>query len=240
MTGETKPGALPITQRIRERLGVGTGVRASMPTLDELKEMLGIPSGDTSMDDEITSGFAATLAIVERYLARGVQFADVVQDFEPVDSRQRRLMLYRFPVTEVRSVMVDDQVVTGWRVFKASGILEVSGVLWQCAPFANCRHEPVIRVDYSGGYADDAWPDDLMDAILRAFFYRWQATGETGNTADMSTQGPIRSIGLDGSTVTWADVQASAQEYGAGPIPQELLGVSAILDPYRHRFVTGV
>jgi len=45
---------------------------------------------------------------------------------------------------------------------------------------------------------------------------------------------------VDGSNVTWADFQATALEHGAGPIPQELLGVSAILDPYRQRPVTGV
>jgi hypothetical protein len=234
------PNQVTITERLRERLAAGAGSRgATMPTLDELKDMLGIPSGDTSLDDEILDGFAATLAIVERYLGRGVAFAAQVQAFEPVESRNPRLLLYRFPVTEVRSVSVDGSPVTGWRLFAQSGILE-----WRdgCCVRSHhcCGSEPIISVDYSGGYADDAWPEDLMDAILRAFFARWHATGDTGNSADMSSQGPVRSVGVDGSTVTWADFQSTAQQSGAGPIPQELLGVSAILDPYRQRLVTGV
>jgi hypothetical protein len=238
MTGATKPDARPITERIRAQLTAGADSRgATMPTLDELKDMLGIPAGDTSLDDEITAAFAATIAIVEGYLERGVVFAAQVQAFEPVETRNPRLMLFRFPVAEVRSVTVDGGAITGWRVFPASGILE-----WRqgCAPRGCYGAEPLVSVDYSGGYADDAWPEDLMDAIVRAFFARWHATGDTGNTADMSSQGPIRSIGVDGSNVTWADHIGTAAQSGSGPIPAELLGVSAILDRYRARTVTGV
>ena len=187
MTGPAKPDARPITARIRDQLAAGAGSRgATMPTLDEIKDMLGIPPGDTTLDDEITDGMAATIAIVEAYLGRGVVFAAQLQLFEPVDSRNRRLMLFRFPVTEVREVTVDGTPVTGWRLFKASGILQ-----WRdgCYFPHSCAAEPIISVDYSGGYADDAWPPDLMDAILRAFFARWHATGDTGNSADMSIAG---------------------------------------------------
>lgn len=241
MSTEAKPAQEPVTARVRARLAAAAGARgATMPTLDELKDMLGIPPGDTSLDDEILDGFATTMAVVEAYLGRGVAFAAQVQDFEPVESRNRRLMLFRFPVTEVRTVTVDGNAVTGWRLFKQSGILE-----WRdgCCPHLAripCGAEPVVSVDYSGGYADDAWPADLMDAILRAFFARWHATGDTGNTADISSQGPIRNVNTDGSGVTFADHQATAEHSGAGPIPAELLAVSAQLDPYRQRLVTGV
>lgn len=233
--------ATPIMERIRARLAAGAGVRATVPTLDDLKDMLGIPPTDTSMDDEILDGFAATIAIVESYLGRGVAFvADVVQAFEPVDTRVRRLLLFRFPVSVVSQVMVDDQVVTGWRLFPQSGILEWRGA-GACAYMPGaCGAEPVVSVTYSGGYPDDAFPNDLLDAILRAFFARWHATGETGNAADMSAQGPVRSVGVDGSSITWADHTAITQDASGGPIPDELLGVAAQLDPYRQRFVTGV
>ena len=230
-----------ITERIRERLAAGAGSRGvTMPTLDDLKDMLGIATGDTSLDDEITDGFATTLAVVEAYLGRGVAFADQVQAFEPVESRNRRLMLFRFPVSEVRTVSVDGAPVTGWRVFHQSGILEWRDGCCAYLSRAPCGQEPVISVEYSGGYADDAWPADLMDAILRAFFARWHSTGDTGNTADISSQGPIRNVNTDGSGVTWADHQATAEHSGAGPIPAELIAVSAQLDPYRQRLVTGV
>jgi len=208
-----------------------------MPTLDELKDLLGIPPGDTSLDDEITDGFAATIAIVEAYLGRGVAFAAELQPFEPVDTRNPRLMLYRFPVTEVRAVLVDGSAVTGWRVFPASGILEWRG---RGCSYYPCTPEPLVSVDYSGGYADDAWPADLMDAILRAFFARWHATGDTGNMADASTRGAITSISVDGSAVAYGEPGVNAAEFGGKPWPPELQGVVAILEPYRQRSVTGV
>jgi len=230
----------PITQRIRE-LTAGAGSRgATMPTLDEIKDMLGIPPGDTSLDDEITDAMAATIAIVERYLGRGVVYANELQAFEPVDSRNPRLLLYRFPVTEVRTVTVDAQLVTGWRLFPASGILEWGMGCGHYYPHGHCGPEPIISVDYSGGYQDDAWPADLMDAIMRAFFARWRATGDTGNTADMSTQGPITQIAVDGSSVMYGTPGVNAAEFGGQPFPPELQGVVAILEPYRQRVVTGV
>jgi hypothetical protein len=236
MTG--KADARPITERIRAQLDAGAGSRgATMPTLDELKDMLGIPPGDTSQDDEITDAFAATIAIVENYLGRGVAFAAVVQAFEPVETRNPRLMLFRFPVTEVRSVTVDGSTVTGWRVFHASGILE-----WRSGygPRGCYGAEPLVSVDYSGGYADDGWPEDLMDAILRAFFARWHATGDTGNMADASTRGAVTSMSVDGSSVAYGEPGVNAAEFGGKPWPPELQGVVAILEPYRQRSVTGV
>src|SRR5262245_35301061 len=104
--------AQTITERIRERLSGTRG--ATMPTLDELKEMLGIPASDTSQDEEIVDGFATTLAIVEAYIGRGVAFASMLQQFEPVDTRNPKLLLYRFPVATVRSVSVGGHAITAW------------------------------------------------------------------------------------------------------------------------------
>jgi len=208
-----------------------------MPTLDELKDMLGIPPADTTLDDEIMDGFAATIAIIEAYLGRGVVFAAQVQAFEPVDSRNRRLLLFRFPVDTITSVTIDGAPVASWRVFPASGILELDR---SCHVTQCYGAEPVVSVDYTGGYADDAWPADLMDAILRAFFARWHATGDTGNMADASTRGAITNVSVDGSSVSYGEPGVNAAEFGGKPWPPELQGVVAILEPYRARSVTGV
>jgi len=226
-----------ITARIREQRPT---TRATMPTLDEIKDALGIPASDTSQDQAITDAVAATLAIIEAYLGRGIAWGPMVQTFEPVDTRNPKLLLYRFPVTTVRTVMVDDSPLDGWRVLKAQGVIEWRdgcGCVW---PSNVCGREPVVVVDYDGGYADDAWPADLMDAIMRAFYARWHATGDTGNTADMSTGGPITSLSVDGSSIAFGEPGVNAAEFGGKPWPPELSGVISILEPYRQRLVTGV
>lgn len=241
MSTPTPVKKMSVTERIRERLAAGAGVRATMPTLDELKNMLGIPTDDTSQDDEILDNLAATISIVESYLGRGVAFvADGVQDFEPVETRNRRLMLFRFPVSVVSQVEVDGQPIAGWRVFPASGILEWGDGCGHGYPRGYCGHEPIIRVTYTAGYPDDAWPDDLMDAILRAFFARWHATGDTGNMADASAGGAVTAVAVDGSSVSYSEPGVNAAEYGGKPWPVELQSVVAILEPYRQRLVTGV
>lgn len=235
----TPPDDLPITARLRLDDGASRG--AIMPTLAELKDMLGIAGLDATQDAAILSQFETTLAVVENYLGRGVAFGSVVQAFEPVETRNRRLMLHRFPVALVRSVTVDGVAVTGYRLFPASGILQFRE---DCGGGGHmrggCANEPIVLVDYDGGYLDDAWPADLMDALMRAFFSRWNATGATGSSAEITSQAPIRSVTVDGSSVTWGDFQASAEKHGGGPVPNELLAVSAQLDPYRARLVTGV
>ena len=226
----------PLTQLVR----AAARATATFPTLAELKEMLGIPPGDTTQDEEIVANMAATIAIVEAYLGRGVAFATETQTFEPVDTRNPKLMLFRFPVSEVTTVTVDGAALTGWRVLKASGILEWFGVYGARFPHYTYNEAPVVEVAYSGGYPDDAFPPDLLDAILRAFSARWNATGKTGNVSDMSTGGPIKSVSVDGLAVSYGDLSASSQDFTGGPVPPELAGVVAMLEPYRQRFLTGV
>lgn len=231
MSGES------ITARIRASR---PSTRATMPTLDAIKDALGIPPSDTSLDQAITDAVAATIAIIEAYLGRGIAWGPMVQTFEPVDTRNAKLLLYRFPITEVRTVMVDDSPVPGWRVLKAQGVIEWRdgcGHLW---PHNVHGREPVVVVDYDGGYADDEWPADLMDAIMRAFYARWHATGDTGNTADIGTGGPVTSLSVDGSSVAFGEPGVNAAEFGGKPWPPELQSVVSILEPYRQRLVTGV
>lgn len=214
---------------------------ATLPTLDDIKAALGIDASDTSKDAALTANMQATIAVIEGYLQRGIAFGDEIQNFEPVESRNPKLLLFRFPVTEVRSVTLDGADLTGWRVLKSSGIIEWRDGCGCPVVHGCCDHEPVIAVDYSGGYPDDAWPADLLDAVMRAFYARWNATGGTGSAADASGTGAaIRGVTVDGLTVQYGDAGAAAAEFGGGPVPAELVGVAAILDPYRQRYVTGI
>jgi hypothetical protein len=108
-------------------------------------------------------------------------------------------------------------------------------------PHQGWGRDPIIVVDYAGGYADDAWPADLLDAVMRVFYARWNASGGTGNAAQASGTGAaIRSVTVDGLTVQYGDALASLSGSDGGPVPPELAGVAALLEPYRMRLVTGV
>src|SRR5262245_14710855 len=59
-------------------------VAESFPTLDDIKEELGITDND--LDDELTAMLASTIMMVENYLGRGIKHQDVIQEFDPPDT----------------------------------------------------------------------------------------------------------------------------------------------------------
>ena len=232
-----------MTEPAKKRTSLLAAIRAApmsapFPSLDELKEMLGIPASDVSQDADITAMMAATIAIVETYLGRGIQEFSGPEQFEPIDTRNPKLLLYSFPVRTVRTVTSDGAPVSGFRIYNDSGVLE-----WQaqgCAPRTCAGRDPIVVVDYDGGYEDDAWPPDLLDAVLRVFASKWQATGGTGSVMDAPAGGAVKSVTVDGLAVSYGDPNAAAAEFSGVPVPPELAGVVGLLDPYRQRLVTGI
>jgi len=208
------------------------------PSLDQLKEMLGILAGDTSQDEAITFTMAAAINEIEDWLGRGIQEFTGIEPHEPVETRNSKLKLRHFPVTEVRSVLVDGAPVTGWRVFPNCGILELGR---GCGDFRYaCQRDPLIDVEYTGGYPDDAWPPTLVDAALQVFGVKWNRTSGSGNAVDVAAGGPVKQVSVDGLSVSYGDLSGGSSSYDGGPIPPDLAGVYALLEPYRDRLVTGV
>jgi hypothetical protein len=208
------------------------GVRANLPTIEEIREALGI--ADSSQDAAIQSMFNSTIAIIEAYLQRGIVRADEIEEVDPPDSRLSALLLFRFPIESVATVTHDGLALTGFRVQKASGILRWPDG-WarhrQC-----CRYDRQIIVSYTGGYADDAWPADLLDAVMSTFYRRWHATGGTGNAAEIdASASENRSVSIDGLTIEHRDPPQSVYAFGGALIPINiyLAPVAAQLEPYR-------
>src|SRR5262245_17847658 len=117
---------------------------AAFPSIDEIKTALGIDPADTDSDDAIETMLASTMAIVESYLGCGIQYASQSQEFDPPDSDNASLCLWRFPVASVESVAFDNgQAVVGYRLFKQPGILR-----WRsrclCLPHWCCDYAPVL------------------------------------------------------------------------------------------------
>jgi len=214
---------------------------ASLPTVADIKKALGIPDADTSKDEAIESMLAATIALIETYLGRGIAQANEVQEFIPPDSRNPVLSVFRFPIQLVNSVTQEAATISGWRVYREAG--QVKWKAGACYMRRACcgEDDPPVMVDYVGGYADDAWPADLAEAVMRAFYVRWNATGGTGNTADVvNAPGNNRSVSVDGLTITRDSQMWAGDAFGGVVVPPELTGVAAMLERYKVHTVTGV
>ena len=103
-----------------------------------------------------------------------------------------------------------------------------------------CENVPQVIIEYDGGYPDDAWPADLLDAVMRAFYGRWQSTDGTGNIATIAGGAANRSITIDGLTITRDAPSYAGTALAEQVLPPELAMDAAQLDPYRSRRVGGV
>ena len=207
-------------------------------TLEQVKQTLGIPVEDTSQDVSLTRSMGLTIAVIERYLGRGISFARTVQKFAPVETRNPKLLLYRFPIATVHGVLVDGVALpaSAYRVIEKQGVLQWR--LGEPSRWPAPSESPAIEVDYEGGYPEEAWPPDLLEAVSRAFYLRWQAIA--GNIANPVPPGTVRSVTVDG-----LQVQYEVRGDGMGAlhdevIPPDIAHVAAKLEPYRVRLATGV
>lgn len=212
----------------------------AFPTIEQIKQALGIEASDQSKDQAITTMLASTISIIESYLRRGIAFAHEIEEFDPPETRADALLLYRFPVSEVQSVTQEGAPITGYRVHKRPGV-----VRWRdawCTVRCGCEHMLSVVVEYDGGYPDDAWPADLLDAVMQTFYSRWNSTGGTGNLAKIdASESANRSVSVDGLTITREGVQ-STYAFGGTVMPVNTLlaPVAALLDPYLARPLGGV
>lgn len=209
----------------------------AFPTLDEIKEALEIDASDPSHDEAIEAMLASTITIIEGYLGRGIAFAHELEEFIPPESRLDVLLLRRYPVSSIQSVTLDGSPISDYWLYKSSGV-----VRWRNRHGARvpCESAGEIVCEYDGGYPDDAWPADLADAVMRAFYGRWQATEGSGNIASIVGGPGNRSISIDGLTITRDSASYAGSAFALQVIPPELANVAAQLDPYRARRVGGV
>lgn len=211
---------------------------AAFPTLDAIKAQLGIEG--TDQDAALSATMKGTLTLIEGYLGRGIVERTRTQRVDPVDTRDSKLFLTLFPISAVESITVDGgtPMTSGWRIFKDQGIVELqNGCCWR-GPHGCCDHGSQIEVRYTGGYPADCWPPSLLDAVMRTFYGRWNAT--QGDASAVVAGGAVKSWSADGLAVTMGDATAGLGSISHDTIPPDLINVAAQLDPYRLRVVKGV
>lgn len=192
-------------------------------TQDDLEKLLQIDFGNTP-DDTATQYIAQATAAVVGYCGQELEEGSGIVETHQANRDDTYLIVDRFPVTAVASVVEDGVTLTypdDYRWYGAGHIRRVSGDYnWRWSDLVDA-----IVVTYTAGYA--TIPDDvvLATATIAGALFRYGAA-----FAEHGVKG-IESVSLDGSdAITYAKRTASSDpsfEVGAG--------IKTLLAPYRRR-----
>jgi hypothetical protein len=182
-------------------------------TLEYIKELLGIT--DDLSDDAILAAMKITVAYIERYCNRLFEYR--------VDHTELKLPKVRdgfqLHLWPIEGTVVADGVEQIYIVDN------VAGILW----FGEKQRKDFTELKYTGGYAPEDWPVDLLQVLLNGIKNQWSiSVGPTDLTAISRVTIPdVGTISYD----TKADSNVSIG-LGAsfGPITQ---ADQMILDFYR-------
>lgn len=198
-------------------------------------------------DDVVDALEAATIAKLENYLRRGVVYQSQEDEFLPIDVRDGRLQLSRFPVDKSQSITVTrtapdgtETIVpaTDYTLRAKHGILELNAYQRECCCNTRTfsRQGDSVTVEYVGGY--DPLPAELADAVAGAVALRIKWLDDASSTTSVSFgSGEIKSIAADGVQISYdTSSLVSAQE----GVPPELVPFAAVLDYYRAPLLGGI
>ncbi|PPQ40461.1 hypothetical protein SAMN06265338_102230 [Rhodoblastus acidophilus] len=128
---------------------------------------------DASMDDSarLDRLIASVSSTIARFCNRTFALERVVETFD-LSLRTDKLVLSRWPVTEVVSVMINGDTLapSAWK-------LGVDGVVYLALPYLG-----VVEVDYRAGYVlpdstDRTLPADIEQAALKLINLEWSSRG---------------------------------------------------------------
>lgn len=142
-------------------------------TLEQLRKRAGLPDGDTSKDVELDAAFGIGLAMVERYLDRGLIVATETELFT---TPTKVMTLHRWPIIAVASITWDGGLLGPlaadlYWIDADKGEIHVRWPLWWRAP---------LIVEYEGGFAE--LPPELAWALLQVFDAVWMNDPAFGGT----------------------------------------------------------
>jgi hypothetical protein len=190
-------------------------------TQDDVEKLLQIDFG-ADPDASVAQYIAQADALITAYCGQSLESSETTETLE-AEQDQSYLILSRFPVTAVASVVEGDVTLTTpddfhWytdgRIRRLYGTYDGS---WSTYPDS-------VVVTYTAGYS--TIPADLVlaSATLAAALFRQGAAFAAHGV------NPVKSVALDGSDTIVYDTSAVSQE------PVRVQGsVAAILSPYRKR-----
>lgn len=194
-------------------------------SLDQIKEIVGIPAGTTTYDAAINAAAPIVTEMMENYCHRGLAYnSGEVEEF----TIDRRLPLFRYPIAAVVAYSIDgvDQAIPRYQAN--------TGMVWSNRDW----YEPdsLATVTYSGGYAQADVPWDLQQAYAQCVATMAQAP-IAGSTP--SSGAPLKSLGLGGGAISIAfDTSASADAtYEAPDAPPLLQPYAFTLKRFRSNYL---
>lgn len=207
---------------------------SNFATRAEVKEFIGIDSGNTTYDDFINSMLTNSSSIIKSYLGRDIVQATYTDHYYDGDGSDT-LILRQYPIISVTSLYDDpdrdfgsdsllDEDPNGDRDFLIVNKNEIDneGIIRRIQGGIFYKGKQNIKITYVGGYSSANVPADIKQAQIQlvTFFYN-----NRGNNLN------IKSFKLGNYSVTYKD-NANLQNRGivGANIPIEIAG---LLSTYR-------
>ena len=201
-------------------------------TLEDMKDYLGIDSGDTTYDDFLTSQINLISNAIELYCGRKLELASYTQTFYKDDfidsglTSYKDLYLYHFPLVTLTSVDEDGESValTDVRKQDAHALLrrlESDRVV----SWFNCVNK--IEISYDAGYS--TIPLVIQDVVFALVAERYN---KKVNGIDVNFGNDVQRVSIPGVMSIDFDYTLQANER-SNPYGMILGNYINVLDPFR-------
>jgi hypothetical protein len=170
-------------------------------TIEAARKRVGMPSGDTSKDEEISASMSAALAIAENYCDRKFMYREETASF--YYDTTGKYSLKRYPITEIINIEDSDGNIPPYKIHHAVGHILLK----------NYNFADQLVITYRAGY--NPLPADLELALWGIFDAAYasisKAMSGTGMGSSTANVGAISSINIpDVGTVSFnTDAAAS-------------------------------
>lgn len=178
----------------------GTALDPLVP-LDMMKDLLGVPAANTSLDTQITFATNVASGLIRAYVGRVLSYGSYGDLFVPnqnVGGREGAMVfsLSEFPVHEITEIKINGTVQTpsDIRLHRNTGRVEIGGY----------SYTDPVEMTYDAGY--DPLPFDLMAVVLDVTKRQLSSMGVdlTSTGAPGASSQPIKAVTVGALKVDYA------------------------------------
>jgi len=201
---------------------------AALLTRASVKTRLGLESDDDTYDVAIDAALPLVTEWFEAYCDRGLA-QRTVTDEDIFNNASRRVYVWCFPLTTLTTVKVDGESVDG----TAYNVAKNQGYFFPGSSRPSVEFAEHMQVTYTGGYAQNAVPEDLAQAFALAVGTQASVAG----VSTSSSSSAIKSIGLGSGALSVAFDTAAQQggitgAFDVSGVPVEVQNSASVLNRY--------